>query len=254
VVSCLVEGRADAGSRSPPATRQGDRQVCHLLGGQRPVVVPPAQLCSSRTPVGGHAYPTPATRGPVQPAHPSDRQLRNPGSPADRLDPTAGLPEGPLDQVGVADPGPALASKAQVVVSSGGVSSTQATAGDRTRIPGAPAGGERLGAAARLGHRQRTAGSGDVVEALPAVGLDRVLVGRADLARVVRARWTRQRCRRLWGNPCPTAPSSPRAPSVMTNSSGLRPRATRFRRNPATRRSTRRWRHPGQAGPACRRW
>jgi hypothetical protein len=80
-------------------------------------------------------------------------------------------------------------------------------AGDRARVAGAPAGGERLGAAAGLDQGGLAWGLLDVVEDLPEGGLERVLVGCADLGEGVAgamglcrfklvACWRPMRCRR----------------------------------------------------------
>jgi hypothetical protein len=56
---------------------------------------------------------------------------------------------------------------------------------DRGGVAGAPAGGERLGAAVGFGQRRRTGLGLDVVEDLSVVGLGRVLVSLAHLGQDV---------------------------------------------------------------------
>jgi hypothetical protein len=68
-------------------------------------------------------------RGPAPPTPGSARALAGP--PAEHLDPPAGLPQGPLDQVGVADPLPALTRQGQ---ERGELGQALQQPGDRRRV------------------------------------------------------------------------------------------------------------------------
>jgi hypothetical protein len=115
----------------------------------------------------GVGQATPALAGAVQ-YRPDQLQAGAlAGEPADHLGAAAGLPKGPLQQVGVADALPVLAREPQVdrqLLQGGG------EAGDRGRVAGRIAGGERLGAAGGLIDRGLPGRLVDVVEDLPVGG------------------------------------------------------------------------------------
>ncbi len=125
-----------------------------------------------------HRHPAPATALPVEHSEDEGDTGALAWEPADHLGPAARLAEGALDQVGVPAALPVFFREAQV---EGQALEVLDQAGDRSGIGALPLGPEAVDAPAGFADCPLTGWFLDLVEDLPPVRLEGVLVGLGDL-------------------------------------------------------------------------
>lgn len=125
-----------------------------------------------------HRHPAPAAALPVEHSEDEGDAGALTWEPTDHLGPAACLAEGALDQVGVPASLPVFFREAQV---HGQALEVLDQAGDRSGIGALPLGPEAVDTPAGFGDGSLTGWFFDLVEDLPPVGLEGVLVGLGDL-------------------------------------------------------------------------